>query len=94
MRDEISAKLFQSNFSHTFEAKLSSDSGRLFDGSSWSPSLRRGMTSVIFQSKGNVDVRREQLMISVRGPSTSCRQYLITLAFYLALGPYSMVVIR
>ena len=44
------------------------------------------MTSVTFQSEGNVDVRRDQLMISVRGPSTTCRQTVITLALTLS-GP-------
>ena len=42
------------------------------------------MTSAILQSEGSVDVRREQLMISVKGPSTTCRQSLITLALTLS----------
>ena len=33
-----------------------------------------------------MDVRREQLMISVRGPTTTCRQSLNTLAWNLS-GP-------
>ena len=44
------------------------------------------MTSAIFQSEGNVDVRKEQLIISVRGPSTTCKQSLNTLALTLS-GP-------
>ena len=53
------------------------------------------MTSAIFLSEGNVDVRREQLMMSVRGPSATCRLSLITLALTLyGPGPHLMLVIR
>ena len=47
------------------------------------------MTSATFQSEGNVDVQREQFMISVRGPCNTCRQSLITLALTLS-GPVAL----
>ena len=59
---------FKTIFSHTLEVTASSDSGRLSDATSWSPSLRRGMTSARFHAVGKVDVLREQLIITVNGP--------------------------
>ena len=44
------------------------------------------MTSAIFQSDGKVEVPSEQLIISVIGPSITCRASLNTLALVLS-GP-------
>ena len=44
------------------------------------------MTSAIFQSDGKVEVPTEQLIISVIGPSITCRASLNTLALVLS-GP-------
>ena len=44
------------------------------------------MTSAIFQSDGTVEVPSEQLIISVIGPSITCRASLKTLALVLS-GP-------
>ena len=73
-------------FSQTLDATLSSDNGRLFEGCSWSPSFKSGMTSAIFKSDGKVEVTSEQLIISVIGPSITCRASLNTLALVLS-GP-------
>jgi len=70
----------------TLDTKLSSDNGRLLDGASWSPSLRRGIISAVFQLDEKMVVRKEQLMISVMGPSTTSRESLNTIALILS-GP-------
>ena len=47
--------------------------------------LRRGISSAVFQSDGKVVLRKEQFMISVIGPNTTCRESLNTFnvpAFY------------
>ena len=44
------------------------------------------MTSAIFQSDGKVEVPSEQLIISVIGPSITCRASLNTLALVLCPG--------
>ena len=44
------------------------------------------MTSAIFQSDGKVEVLSEQLIISVKGPSNTCKASLNTLALVLS-GP-------
>ena len=62
------------------------DIGRLFDAISWSPSLTKGVISASFHAAGNVEVRREQLIISVSGPRIIGRQSLMTRAFILS-GP-------
>ena len=43
------------------------------------------MTSAIFQSDRNVEVPSEQLIISVIGPSITCRASLNTLALVLSV---------
>ena len=52
------------------------------------------MTSAAFQSDEKVVVRKEQLIISVMGPSITRRESLNTLALICqGLGPCSVVVI-
>ena len=55
-------------FSQTLEATGRSERGRVFEACSWSPSFSRGSTSAFFHALGYVDVSREELIISVRGP--------------------------
>ena len=48
------------------EATASSDRGRLFEATSWSPSLSKGITSANFHASGYLADSREEFIISVR----------------------------
>ena len=63
IRDNCSSTIH----THSLEATVRRDIGRLFDAISWSPSLTKGVISASFHAAGNVEVRREQLIISVSG---------------------------
>ena len=51
--------------SQILEVAGSNDSGRLLFATSWSPSLRSGITSDIFQADGKTEVCNERFIMSV-----------------------------
>ena len=56
----------RTTLSHILEATASSDRGRLFEATSWSPSLSKGITSANFYASGYLADSREEFIISVR----------------------------
>ena len=84
---------FKTILLRTFEATASRDNGLLLAAFSWSPSLRIGIISASFQLSGNLLVRIEQLMMSVRGPNMTWRQSFSTRALILS-GPEDLFIGR
>ena len=73
-------------FSQILEATGRSERRRLFEASSLSPSFRRGITSTFFHVLGYVDVLREQLITSVRGPKITGKSLITRILILLMPG--------
>ena len=71
---------FKAIRSHTFDKIGSNDIGLLLSGFSWSPCLRIGVTSAVFQISGKVLDVRDVLMMLVIVGAMEGRQHFKTLA--------------